>query len=195
MKNTAQIPRYSDLSMDPVFGTLPQHWGWMLALGIVSIILGTIGLGMSIMLSIVGTLMFGVLLLVGAGLQLFQSFKAKGWKSTLPHVLIGLIYLAVGGLIIIDPLGATIALTLLLGMALLIVGILRLSMAMQHRGVSGWGWVLASGIASLLLGVMVIVGWPFTGLWVIGLFIAIELIVNGWSYIVLSQLARRYRKV
>ena len=55
-------------------------------------------------------------------------------------------------------------------------------MALQVRGAAaGWYWPLLSGLASILLGGMIVAQWPASGLWVIGLFLAIELIVNGRS--------------
>lgn len=181
--------------VDTLFGDAKKNWGWLLALGILSIILGTIGLWMTFALTLAGVLLFGVLLLVGGIFQVVDAFKCKGWKGTALHVLIGLIYVAAGAIAIWDPLGAAVALTLLIGAAFIAVGILRLVMAIQHRGARGWGWALAGGIISLILGVLIILGWPVSGLWVIGVFIAIELIVNGWTYLFIALAARRMAKV
>jgi uncharacterized membrane protein HdeD (DUF308 family) len=181
--------------VDTLFGDAKKNWGWLLALGILSIILGTIGLWMTFALTLAGVLLFGVLLLLGGIFQVVDAFKCKGWKGTALHVLIGLIYVAAGAIAIWDPLGAAVALTLLIGAAFIAVGILRLVMAIQHRSARGWGWALAGGIISLVLGVLIILGWPVSGLWVIGVFIAIELIVNGWTYLFIALAARRMAKV
>lgn len=181
--------------VDTLFGDAKKNWGWLLALGILSIILGTIGLWMTFALTLAGVLLFGVLLLLGGIFQVVDAFKCKGWKGTVLHVLIGLIYVAAGAIAIWDPLGAAVALTLLIGAAFIAVGILRLVMAIQHRNARGWGWALAGGIISLILGVLIILGWPVSGLWVIGVFIAIELIVNGWTYLFIALAARRMAKV
>lgn len=180
--------------VDTFFGDAKKNWGWLLALGILSVILGTIGLGMTLILTVAGVLLFGVLLVVGGGFQVVDAFKCKGWKGTAWHVLIGLIYVVAGAIAIFDPVGAAVALTLLLGAAFIAIGTLRLVMAFQHRESRGWGWALAGGIVSLILGLLVMIGWPVSGLWVIGLFIAIELIVNGWTYIFLAMAARRAAK-
>jgi uncharacterized membrane protein HdeD (DUF308 family) len=176
---------------DTFFGDAKTNWGWLLALGIVSVILGTIGLGMAFTLTLAGVLLFGVLLAVTGLFQLIDAFKCTGWKGTALHVLIGLLYLGAGAVAIIDPVNAAIALTLVLGITFIAVGILRLIMAFQHRGSRGWVWALLGGIVSLVLGAIIILGWPVSGLWIIGLFIAIELIVNGWTYIFIAVAARR----
>ncbi|MGA7979465.1 MAG: HdeD family acid-resistance protein [Chromatiaceae bacterium] len=175
-----------------VFGTLKKNWGWLLALGIVSIVLGTIGLYMTFALTLASVLFFGALILVGGLFQVAQAFSCKGWKSVLGHVLIALLYIAAGILIIKDPVLASGVLTLVLAGILIAVGVIRIMMAFQLRGsVSGWYWSLLSGIVSILLGGMIVLEWPVSGLWVIGLFVAVELIFHGWSYVFVALAARK----
>jgi uncharacterized membrane protein HdeD (DUF308 family) len=142
-------------------------------------------------LTVAGVTFFGILLAVGGGFQLVDAFTCKGWKGTLVHVLIALLYLGAGLVMAINPLRAAVALTLVLGIVVMSVGVLRIVVAIQHKGTRGWGWALAGGIISILLGLLVLSGWPFSGVWVIGLVIAVELIVNGWTYIFVGLAARR----
>jgi uncharacterized membrane protein HdeD (DUF308 family) len=175
-----------------VFGELKKNWGWLLALGIASIVLGTLGFYMTFALTLTSVLFFGVLLLVGGLFQLVQAFTCRGWKAVLWHVLIGLLYVAAGIDIIYDPVRASAVLTLVLAGILIAVGVSRIAMAFQLRGaVGGWYWSLLSGLVSILLGGMIIAQWPASGLWVIGLFVAIELVFNGWSTIFVALAARR----
>jgi uncharacterized membrane protein HdeD (DUF308 family) len=58
------------------------------------------------------------------------------------------------------------------------------------RGVGNWIWVLVSGAVSLLVGGLILARWPQSSLWVIGLFVAIELLLNGAAWIVLGLTAR-----
>lgn len=175
----------------PLFGDARKNWGWLLGFGILSVILGTVGLGSTPYLTVVGVTFFGVLLAVGGGIQLVDAFKCRSWKGTLVNVLIALLYLGTGLVMAIDPLRAAVALTLFLGVVVIVVGLLRIGMAFQHKGSRGWGWALAGGIISILLGLFVLSGWPVSGFWVIGLVIAVELIVNGWTYIFVGLAARR----
>jgi uncharacterized membrane protein HdeD (DUF308 family) len=174
-----------------LFGELKNNWGWLLAFGILSILLGTIGLGMTFGLTLASVMFFGVLLAVGGVAQLVDAFKCKGWKSTLWHVLIALLYVAGGILIVVDPVLASATFTLVLAWILIAVGIMRGIMAFQLRPAHGWFWLLLSGIVSIGLGAMIIAEWPVSGLWVIGLFVAIELILNGWSYVFVALAARK----
>ncbi|MGD2055219.1 MAG: HdeD family acid-resistance protein [Gammaproteobacteria bacterium] len=174
-----------------VFGNIGKHWGWLLALGILFILLGTIGLGLSFVLTLTTVLLFGVLIAIGGVVQLVQAFRFKGWGSIFWHVLIGLLYLIAGVLIITDPVLASTVFTAMIAWILVAVGVLRLFMAVQMRGTNGWGWTLLGGLVSIALGVMILAQWPASGLWVIGLFVAIEMIVNGWSCVLIALAARR----
>jgi uncharacterized membrane protein HdeD (DUF308 family) len=179
-----------DKAQELLFGELQKNWGWLLALGILSIILGTIGLGMAFGLTLASVIFFGALLLAGGIIQLIEAFKCKGWKSFSWHILIALLYVLGGIIIIVDPVMASGVLTLMLAGVLIAAGIIRIIIAFQHRGTSGWGWTLVGGLGSLLLGGMIIAKWPVSGLWTIGLFVAIELIFNGWSYVFIALAAK-----
>ena len=179
---------------DNRFGEVQKNWGWLLALGILFIVLGTIGLGMTAFLTLASVLFFGVLLLIGGIAQAIEVFKAKGWKSIAWHMFIGLLYLVAGATVITDPLGASIALTLVIGVAILVAGVMRVMMAFQIKGTKGWGWTLASGVISVILGLMILAEWPVSGLWIIGLFVAIEMIVHGWSCVFIALAARSAQK-
>jgi len=169
-----------------------KHWGWLLALGIISIVLGTLGFYMTFALTLASVLFFGVLILAAGLFQLVHAFTCKGWKSVLWHVLIALLYIAAGVDIIMDPARASVVLTLVLAGILIAVGLVRIIMAFQLRpAAAGWFWVALSGLVSIVLGGMILGQWPESGMWVIGLFVAIELIFNGWSYLFIALDARK----
>ena len=189
MTNTAMT-----LTVDDVLGEVTIKWGWMLALGIIMVILGTIGLGMTFALTIASVWFFGILLLIGGGIQLVDAFMCNGWKSILWHILIALLYLAGGAVIIWDPVLASATFTLFIAGMLVGTGIFRIIIAFQMRGIPGWVWVLIGGIAAIALGIMIFAQWPVSGLWVIGLFVAIEMLFNGWSQIMIALAAKAASK-
>ena len=176
---------------DAVFGELKKKWGWLLALGILLIVLGSLGLWMSFAMTLATVMMFGALLSIGGVLQLLNAFQLKGWKSVLWHVLIALLYIAAGFVIFTDPVFGSLGLTMALAWILIAVGLLRILMAFQLRPASGWVWPLISGVISILLGAMILAQWPTSGFWVIGLFVAIEMIMNGWSSVFIALAARK----
>ena len=179
---------------DTLFGELKKNWGWLLALGILYLVIGAIGLWASFALTLVTILVFGVAFIVGGVFQLIQAFQCKGWKCVLWHILIALLYVACGFVIVFDPILASATLTLVLAVLLIAVGVFRGVLAFQLRPTAGWFWPLLSGLVSVLLGGLIIAQWPMSGFWVIGLFVAVELIFNGWAYVFVALAARKAGK-
>jgi len=173
-----------------VLGDLMHNWGWLLALGIFLIVLGTIGLGLTIWLTLATVFIFGIFLLIGGVVQVVHSFKCRGWQGILWQVIIGILYVLAALIIMDDPIMASSLLTLLLGGVLLGIGIVRIIIALQHRDFKNWVWPLIGGIAAVILGLLILAHWPVSGFWVIGLFVAVEMIFCGWSYIIIALAAR-----
>ena len=171
---------------------LQSQWWCFLLLGVLLIVLGAIALGSSFFVTVVTVALFGVLLLIAGITEIITSFWAGKWSGMFVHILIGLLYV-VGGFFIIDaPLEGALFLTKVIAILLIVSGIFRIITSLVDR-YPGSGWVLLNGVVSLMLGIMIYRGWPASGLWVIGLFIGIELIFNGWAWVMLSLDLRRLR--
>ena len=170
----------------PRANTLQPHWGWLLGLGIFLLFLGCIGLGMEIVLTIVSMYFFSALLLISGLSHCADAFKYRQWKGTLWQVLIALLYLIGAGVVFYDPLLASTVITAFLAWVLIIIGVSRIAMGLSVRNTKSWGWILFAGLISLFLGILILLQWPVSGLWVIGMFIAIDMIVSGWAYILIA---------
>jgi uncharacterized membrane protein HdeD (DUF308 family) len=172
------------------FGQLGRRWRWLLGFGILSVVLGMIGLSMAAILTLASVVFYGIILLVDGGIQLLQSFQSSGWKAKLWHILISVLYV-VGGIIVVrNPILASSILTLSLAGVITAVGLMRIGMAINMKGALGWVLVLIGGILALSLGIMIFARWPASSLVVIGTFISIELIINGWSAMTVAFAAR-----
>jgi uncharacterized membrane protein HdeD (DUF308 family) len=172
--------------------TLRNLWRWFLALGIAMVVLGTIAISWACLatITVAATWLFGFLLLASGIGEIIHSFWIGRWSGMLLHLLIGVLYVLVGFLIIDQPENAAVQLTLLIAIFLMVGGIFRIVFAVAEQ-FTGWGWVLLNGAVSFLLGLMIYKQWPASSLWVIGLFIGIDLIFNGWGWIMLSLGLRR----
>jgi uncharacterized membrane protein HdeD (DUF308 family) len=124
-------------------------------------------------------------LVIGGVAQIVSSFWAGRWTGFLLSVLIGILYVVVGGEMVARPFEAGLALTILVGSFLLVEGIFRVVAAMSLR-MHHYGWILLNGVITALLGLMVLAEFPESGLWVIGLFVGIDLLFNGWTWVMLS---------
>lgn len=198
--NSVNKPATADISaalrpgLQKMFGDVGKNWGWILALGILFIVMGMVALGMPVAMTLTTVVFFGALMLVGGIFQIIDAFKCKGWKGVVWHVLIGLLYIAAAIVIFRNPVLSSATLTAMLGGIIAAIGILRIIMGFQMKGDTGWGWLVFAGIVSLVLGGMILYRWPASSLVVIGIIVAVEMIIHGWSYIFVGLAARKARK-
>ncbi|QEG34970.1 HdeD family acid-resistance protein [Bythopirellula goksoeyrii] len=164
---------------------LREHWWAFLALGIALIVIGSICIIHPCVASVASVVLFGFLLLGGGIAQILSSFLAARWSGTLMHLFVGVLYGIVGFMIIDAPAENTLLLTKILAIFLMVVGLIDILSSLMQR-FHGWGWVLLNGGVTFLLGLLINRQWPSSALWVIGLFIGIEMIFNGWSWIMLG---------
>ena len=173
------------------FSDIKRNWGWILLEGVVLVILGLIAIFYATPLFTMSSiLLFGILLLLAAIPQFVICIRSSDWKVIAFHLLIGALYLYGGLLAIIRPAAASVIITFMLACFLLAVGVVRLIQAYQHRTMRGWGWVLFSAILAIIMGLIIIADWPFSGLWVIGLFVGIELLFSGLAAINIAIAAK-----
>lgn len=198
MTDTTQVPATPPAPQPPRTGhslgshlvPLRKNWGWLMGAGIILVLLGLFGLVAANLFTVVSVLSFGAMMLIAGGVLVADAFRRDGWKSRLAVIAIGALYIATGALVFYNPLQAVFALTILCAAMLIATGVLRIVMAFQMRELVIWGWVLASGILSLLLGIFIMVMLPQAAAWVLGTFLAIELIFQGWTYVFLARAIR-----
>lgn len=170
---------------------LRGHRGWFLALGLVMLAFGLIA-GANMLMATVATVYWVGLLMILAGvIALIHAFSFKGWGSSLLSILAAAVYAIAGGFAFANPVAAAGAMTLFLGILLVIAGLVRIVIGIEERPLAGWGWVVLGGLVTTLAGGIVISGWPANSAWILGLFLAADLIVQGVSYIALSSALRR----
>ncbi|MDP1749097.1 MAG: HdeD family acid-resistance protein [Reyranella sp.] len=166
---------------------LRAKWGWIVALGIVFLIAGVIALGSVVAATETAVLVVGIMMLMGGVAEIIAAFGVKSWGKFLFWLLLGVLYVAAGVIAIMNPLLAAAYLTLMLGFALVFGGVLRIFLAFQMKSAGGpWGWVVLSGLITLLLGCMIIAQWPASSLFVLGIFLGIDLIFIGAGWITMG---------
>jgi uncharacterized membrane protein HdeD (DUF308 family) len=172
-----------------------KHWALLLTLGFLMVILGTIGLFQPIVYTLATTLLFGALLLMSGGAGIATAFSLKNWKGKAATILLALLYLVAGALMLLNPVMGALSLTLVVTAFLIASGAVKIWLGIAHRQQSGWGWVVASGLLSLLLGILVYAQFPGSGLWVLGLFLAIELIFDGWGLVMVALAVHAMKEI
>ncbi len=159
------------------------RWGWFVALGVVQLVLGIVAWFDVIAFTIAGVIFIGAMLLVAGVFQIVHAFMDRGWKGFVLDLLVGILYVIGGFLLMAEPLEGSVIITILVAVALIVGGVLRIVIGVQHRHMPGWWLLVAGGVISLLVGLMLYMMLPWSGLWVVGTLIAVELIVHGVSWI------------
>jgi uncharacterized membrane protein HdeD (DUF308 family) len=117
--------------------------------------------------------------------QIVSAFWAGKWSGMLIHMLIGVLYIVVGYMIVDSPVVNMVLITKFIAIFLIVSGAFRIVSALVVR-FRDWGWALLNGGVTLLLGIIINRQLPEAALWVIGLFIGIEMIFNGWAWVMLA---------
>ena len=167
-------------------------WPWFLGLGVLLIVVGIMAIGAAFVATLATVLIFGWLIVAGGVVQTVNAFLARSWRGFFVYLLAGILHIIVGVLMIEHPLRAAEVFTLLIAALLLAGGVLRVCYALIDR-FPGWVWMLLNGVVTSALGVMIWRQWPESGLWVIGLFVGIDLILNGWSWVMLALILKAAR--
>jgi uncharacterized membrane protein HdeD (DUF308 family) len=170
---------------------LHRSWAWFLALGILLIVLGTMALGSALLMTLASVFFFGWILIFAGVIEVVHAFWHKQWSGFFLDLLTGVLYGVVGVMMVSDPQASAALLTLLIALFLVFEGAFRIVMSLTMR-YPHWGWLLLNGVVSFLLGVLIWRRWPVSGLWVIGLFVGIEMLLNGWSLVMLGLFGRKF---
>ena len=172
---------------------LRAKWGWIVALGVVYVIAGFIALGSVVMATVASVLVVGVMMIVAGVAEVINAFQIKSWGKFVLWALLGVLYIVAGFLTFDNPLLAAVLLTLLLGASLVVSGIMRIVLAFSMKRETPWVWVAVSGMITLLLGLLILMRWPVSSLYILGLFLGIDLIMAGAGWIGLGFGLRRAR--
>ena len=162
---------------------LRAKWGWIVALGVVYVLAGFIALGSIVMATVASVLIVGIMMIIAGVAELINAFQIKSWGKFILWLLLGALYIVAGFLTFENPLLAAAFLTLFLGISLIVSGIMRVVLAFSMQQTMPWIWVLLSGIITILLGLIIVAHWPVSSLYILGLFLGIDLVIAGVGWI------------
>ena len=173
---------------------IAEKWGWFLALGIVLILVGIAAICFPLVSTIAAKFFLGWLFLIGGVFLIIHAFSAQGWGGFLWSLLIGVLYLIAGGYLAFFPLTGLLTLAILLAILFVAEGIMEIIMAFRVHPSDGRIWLLLSGIAALVVGVLIFLGLPSSAGWALGLLVGINLLFSGWSYVFLAMSGRKAKE-
>jgi uncharacterized membrane protein HdeD (DUF308 family) len=150
-------------------------------------------IGSSILMVVVGILAIALPLAAGIGISIFVSwlifltgfahlvyaFAAKGVGGFAWRLLLGIFYIAGGLYLAFHPSLSLVSLTLVLAFILFAEGLMQILAYFSLRALPASGWILFDGIVTLLLGLMIWLGWPSASAWAIGTLVGINFLLSG----------------
>jgi uncharacterized membrane protein HdeD (DUF308 family) len=177
-----------DTALEP----LRAKSGWIIALGVVFVIAGIIALGSVVMATAATVFVVGIMMVIAGVAEVINAFQIKTWGKFLLWLLLGALYIVAGFFAFENPLLAAAVLTLLLGFSLLVSGIMRMVLAFSMQDTMPWIWVAFSGVITFLLGLLIVAKWPVSSLYVLGIFLGVDLVIAGAGWIGVGLGLRRH---
>ena len=172
---------------------LRKSWIWMAVLAVISLIGGVLALFNPFAATLAATMMAGWVFALLGLVQIVQAFQVQGWGGFIWALLFGLLSLIVGGSLIFNPLAGMVSLTLLVAVLFIATGVVKTMYSFSLRPVTGWGWVLFSGLVSLALGIMIMADFPASAASILGILLGVELISNGVLFLFVALGLRNLR--
>jgi uncharacterized membrane protein HdeD (DUF308 family) len=185
-------PSLARAERQDLLAPLKAKRGWIVALGVVYVIAGLIALSSAVTATIASVYLVGIMMLIAGVFEVISAFQIKSWGRFLFWLALGILYIIAGFVAFDNPLLTAVWLTLILGAALVASGLLRIYIGFSLQGGTPWGWVVASGAITSLLGVVIILHWPVASLWTLGLFLSVDLAITGACWIGLGAGLRRH---
>src|SRR5262245_11429756 len=173
----------SDQAASPVAEPLRAKSGWIVALGIVYLIAGVVALSSVVMATVISVFLVGIMMIVAGIAEVISALQVKSWGKVFLWLLLGALYIVAGILTFENPLLAAKLLTLLLGASLIASGIVKIVLAFNMKAGSAWGVVALAGLLTILVGAVIVARWPVNSLYILGIFLAIDLIFTGVGWI------------
>jgi uncharacterized membrane protein HdeD (DUF308 family) len=144
-----------------------------------------------VLATVASVLIVGVMMIVAGAAELINAFQIKSWGKFLIWALLGVLYIVAGFVTFENPLFAALVLTLILGASLVVSGIMRLVLAFSMKRETPWIWVALSAIITLVLGLLILARWPINSIYILGIFLGVDLIIAGIGWIGLGAGLRR----
>jgi uncharacterized membrane protein HdeD (DUF308 family) len=164
-----------------------RHWGWLLAFGVITLVIGVAALAWPGRTLVVIAVLFGIQLIVTGIFRFGSAFASDdhtGGSRVLLAVL-GLLSLIIGLYAVQHVLVTLLALALLLGIFWIISGVTELFTAASHRGTRSRAWTAVMGVLSILAGVVVLAD-PGISLVTLAIVLSVWLLIFGAMEIALA---------
>jgi uncharacterized membrane protein HdeD (DUF308 family) len=168
-----------------------ESLGWLIGLSVLMIVAGVLAIVVPPVAGVAVVLIVAWLLIFSGVTHLVFAWHTRTAGGFLWEQLLGLIYILLGGYLLLHPVAGLASLTLVLATYLLLEAILEFTLSFYLRHLHGATWLLLDGIITFVLAVMIWRNWPSSSEWVIGTLVGISMVFGGASRVAISLAARR----
>jgi uncharacterized membrane protein HdeD (DUF308 family) len=165
--------------------------GLSIVIGVLLILAGLIAIFLPFIAGIAASIAVGWLLLFAGVIHLFFGWHTRSAGAVIWKILVGLAYLFAAFYLLAHPGRGLLTLTLILAFYLFFEGIFEGVIYAHLRRLPGAGWFLFDAIVTIVLGVMILMSWPFSSVWAIGTLIGISILFSGITRLSYAFAARR----
>jgi uncharacterized membrane protein HdeD (DUF308 family) len=170
-------------SLGQAIERLQGKWASITAFGVLLVVLGAAALVFSLVATIATVTLNGVLFLIAGGAEIGIGMHSRAWSQFFFWVIGGLLYVAAGVLCIVNPLLASVVLTLLLGVGLIAAGIVRAYLASQLPAGEPRVLIFLAAAVTILLGLIIVTHWPLDSVYVLGTLLGVDLLFHGVGWV------------
>lgn len=160
--------------------------------GMLLIVLGTAGIVLPGVMSLGTAIFVAWMLLTGGALWAIHTYHHNS-KHVMDWLKPTLLFIT-GGLMLFYPMSGVAAVGLLLAIYLLLDAYGSFALAQSIHPAKGWGWMAFNGVLSFLMALLFLIGWPSTSLWLVGLYVGISLLFDGWSLVAIGWTLRKAKR-
>jgi membrane protein HdeD len=158
------------------------HW-----LGIALIALGLAAVVAPVVAGSALVIVIGFILLIAGTVPIVRELKAEASKERTIGLILGIITALAGIAVIGHPLFGLKFLTVLLVGYFVAEGVWKTVVSFRYKPAPGWKWLLASGVLSLVLGLLIWSQWPVSGMWAVGVLVGVNLLGTGLALVTLAS--------
>ena len=144
---------------------------------------------------LLSVLVVGIMMMIAGVAEVINAFQVKTWGRFFFWLILGILYIVAGFVAWDNPLLTAVWLTLFLGAALVASGIVRIFLGFNMQHGSPWMWVVVSGLITLVLGLIILAHWPVSAVYTLGIFLGVDLVFAGASWIGLGMALRNAHPV
>ncbi|WP_162062855.1 HdeD family acid-resistance protein [Vibrio taketomensis] len=172
---------------------LSKGWKWFAIVGVLVAIAGFGALSLPVAAGVTITTIVGGLFLFSGLVQAYHTFNIHAWKDKLWYVLSAVLYIVGGLFILFKPFAGLITMTMLMVVVMMFNGVTRMAFGLKNRALPGSGWIIFSGLVSLLIGgyFFTLLDDPAFSLSLLGTFVGVSLLLEGFSFIFLGLQMRK----